>query len=296
VLNPVYYAVSAVMWFWHQVFGLLLGPADGAAWALAVVFLVLTLRAVMIKPFLAQVRSGHAMRLLAPRLAELRAEHADDPARLVRETTALQRAHGVSVLGGLVPALLQIPVFLGLLHVLRSFNRPGLSFAQNAALPNYVFGTDEVRSFLDARLFGAPLSSYVSMPQQLLDSFGAHVGQWEVVAVAVPLMVLAAVATHFSARLSVARQPLDGPTASIMRWTPWIFPLGALGGGLFFPFPIAILLYWFTQNVWTLVQQHLVFRRMDAEPARVGATDGAVRTPTRERRAGRRRRRGSPRE
>jgi YidC/Oxa1 family membrane protein insertase len=296
VLNPVYYAVSAVMWFWHQVFGLLLGPADGAAWALSVVFLVLTLRAVMIKPFLAQVRSGRAMRMLAPRLAELRAEHADDPARLLRETTALQRAHGVSVLGGLVPALLQIPVFLGLLHVLRSFNRPGPSFAQNAALPNYAFGADEVRSFLDARLFGVPLSSYVSMPQQLLDTFGAHVGQWEVVAVAVPLMVLAAVATHFTARLSLARQPLDGPAASIMRWTPWIFPLGVLGGGLFFPFPIAILLYWFTQNVWTLVQQHLVFRRMDAEPARVGATDGAVRTPTRERRAGRRRRRGSPRE
>jgi YidC/Oxa1 family membrane protein insertase len=76
-----------------------------------------------------------------------------------------------------------MPVFLALLHVLRYFNRPGLGFEQNAAIPNYVFGPDEVRSFLEARLFGAPLSSYIVMPQSLLDSFGAHVQRWEVVAV-----------------------------------------------------------------------------------------------------------------
>ena len=38
---------------------------------------------------------------------------------------ALQREHGVSPLGGFLPALLQIPVFLGLYHVLKSFNRTG---------------------------------------------------------------------------------------------------------------------------------------------------------------------------
>ncbi|WP_300013771.1 membrane protein insertase YidC [Pseudonocardia sp.] len=266
LLDPLYYAVSAVMWFWHEVLGLLLGPASGVAWALAVVLLVLTLRAVMIRPFLSSVRSGRRMRAIAPQLAELRRRHRDDPARLVQETRALQGAHGVSTLGALLPALLQIPVFLGLLHVLHGFNRPGLSFEQNAALPNYAFAPDEVRSFLQARLFGAPLSSYLSMPQDLLHSFGVHVARWEVAAVALPLMLLAAVATHFSARHSLAQQTLEGPAASIMRWTPWVFPLGAVLGGLFFPFPVAILLYWFTNNVWTLVQQRIVFRRVAAEP------------------------------
>jgi YidC/Oxa1 family membrane protein insertase len=266
LFDPLYYVVSAVMWFWHEVFGLLLGPASGVAWALAVVFLVLTLRAVMIKPFLSSMRSARRMRAIAPQLTELRKKHRDDPARLVQATRALQGAHGVSPLGALLPALLQLPVFLGLLHVLHGFNRPGLSFEQNAALANYAFAPDEVRSFLEARLFGAPLSSYLSMPQDLLDAFGMHVERWEVVAVALPLMLLAAVATHFSARHSLAQQTLEGPAASIMRWTPWIFPLGAIVGGLFFPFPVAILLYWFTNNVWTLVQQRIVFRRVAAEP------------------------------
>lgn len=273
MLDPVYYAVSAVMWCWHQLFGYLLGPSSGIAWALSVVFLVLTLRALMIKPFLAQMRSARAMRAIAPQLAELRKLHADDRPRLMQETKALQSAHGVSTLGGCLPPLLQLPVFLGLLHVLRYFNRPGLTFEQNAAIPNYVFAPDQVRSFLEARLFGAPLSSYLSMPQQLLDSFGGHVERWEVVAVAVPLMLVAAVATHFSARHSVQQQSPQGPAASFMRLTPWIFPLGALIGGVFFPFPIAILVYWLTNNAWTLVQQRIVFTRLAkaAEPAAVVA-------------------------
>lgn len=287
MLNFLYYPVSAVMWFWHQAFALVLGPSSGFAWALSVVFLVLTLRAVMIKPFLSQVRSGRRMRALAPQLAEIRKRHANDKQKMLAETQKLQKEHGVSTLGGCLPLLIQMPVFLALLHVLRYFNRPGLTFEQNAAIGNYVFGPDEVRSFLEARLFGAPLSSWVSMPQSLLDSFGSHVERWEVVVVAVPLMLLAAVATHITARNS-QRQQLAAQTAppepgtqaaqmaGFMKLTPWIFPLGVILGGLFFTFPIAILLYWLTNNGWTMVQQHLVHKAMDREEAAQAEQKAAV--------------------
>ncbi|MBN9099475.1 MULTISPECIES: membrane protein insertase YidC [unclassified Pseudonocardia] len=245
MLDPVYVAVSFVLWCWHQLFGLLLGPVSGAAWALSVVFLVLTLRALLIRPALAQARSGRAMRALAPQLAELRRRHAGDPARLARETAALQKANGVSVWSTLLPAVVQLPVVLGLLHVLHAIA---------AGSTDYALGAGEVSSFLAARLFGAPLSGYLSMPQQALDALGT--GRLDVALVAVPLMLLAAAATFFSAR-HAARQP-DAP--AYLRWTPWVLPLGALVGGAFFPLPIGILLYWLTQNVWTLVQQHLVTR------------------------------------
>jgi YidC/Oxa1 family membrane protein insertase len=245
LFDPLYFAVSGVMWCWHQLFGFLLGPASGAAWALSVVFLVLTLRALLIRPFLAQVRSARVMRELAPQLTELRTRHAADPARLLQESSALQRAHGVSAASTLLPMLLQAPVFLGLLHVLTHFD---------AASANFAFGPEEVGSFLEARLFGVPLSAYLSMPQ--LDVFGVE--RWEVAAVTVPLILLAALATHLTARLSLRQQPADGPLAGIMRWTPWVFPLGVLVGGAFFPFPVAILLYWLTNSAWTLGQQWLV--------------------------------------
>ncbi len=265
MLEPIYLAVSAVMRAWHQLFALLLGPADGVAWALSVVFLVLTLRALMIKPFLTSVRSARAVRALGPQLAELRRRHAHDREALVRETRALHAAHGVSPLGGILPALLQLPVFVGLLHVLNGFNRPGLSFEENAALAHYAFPPADVRSFLEARLFGVPLSASIATPQDLLDGFGGSVERWEVVAVALPLLLLAAVATHVTARHSLAQNPPDGPAAAVLRWTPWILPLGVVVGGLLLPFPVAILLYWLTNNTWTLAQQWLVHRRTAAD-------------------------------
>ena len=62
MLDVFYYPVSALMWVWHTLFALVLGPSSGLAWALSVVFLVLTLRALMIKLFLVQMRSARAMR------------------------------------------------------------------------------------------------------------------------------------------------------------------------------------------------------------------------------------------
>ena len=280
MLDVLYYPVSAVMWLWHTLFALVLGPSSGVAWALSVIFLVLTLRALLIKPFLVQMRSVRAMRALAPEMAALRARHGDDRRALAEETQKLQRTHGVNPLLALAPVLIQVPVFLALLHVLRYFNRPGLTFEQNAAIPNYVFGPAQVRSFLEARLFGAPLSAYVRMPQDLLDSFGGHVDRIDVVAVAVPLMVLAAVATHLTARASLRHNasavPLEEAAVTgstemamkFMRLTPWIFPAGVLLGGLVAAFPVAILLYWLANNLWTLAQQHVVFRTLAAEEAR----------------------------
>jgi YidC/Oxa1 family membrane protein insertase len=52
-----------------------------------------------------------------------------------------------------------------------------------------------------------------------------------------------------------------------MRLTPWIFPAGVLLGGLVAAFPVAILLYWLTNNLWTLAQQHVVYRKLAAEEA-----------------------------
>jgi YidC/Oxa1 family membrane protein insertase len=206
------------------------------------------------------------MAAIAPQLADLRRRHRDDPARLVAETRRLQAAHGAGTGGALLPALVQAPVFLALLHVLNGFNRPGLGFAQNAAIPNYLFGPAEVRSFLEARLFGSPLSAYLSMPQDLLDSFGAPVERLDVVLVAVPLLLLSALATHLTSRAALRQQPPAGPAAALLRAMPWVLPLGVLAGGVLLPFPVAIGVYWLTSNAWTLAQQHVVHRRLDRAP------------------------------
>jgi YidC/Oxa1 family membrane protein insertase len=280
MLDIICYPVSAILWFWHKIFAFILqSPDSGIGWALAVVFLVFTLRLILIRPYIKQVRTQRQMQNLQPRIKELQRKHKGDRQRLSTEMQALQRDHGVNPLLGCLPVLLQIPVFFGLFHVLRSFNRTGggtgipfldsnpLTIEENADTPNYIFSASDVQSFLDAKLFGAPLSATLTMPVEQLEAFG-DVSRLAITLVAIPLMVIAAVATHFTARANLARSAATSSTphmAMINSLALWVFPVGAIVGGPFLP--IAIGIYWVANNGWTLAQQHWVLRRLDAEEA-----------------------------
>jgi len=269
VLNFIYYPVSAILWFWHKAFGYLLGPGNGFGWALAVVFLVFTLRAVLFKPFVSQVRSMRKMQEFAPEIQKLKKKYGDDKQKMAAEMQKLQSEHGVNPLGGCLPVLVQIPVFIGLFHVLRSFNRPSLSPEMNRQTANYVFSALDVQSFLDARVFGVPLSAFITEPTELLTRYG-DISRWQIAVVAVPLTIVAGVLTHLTAKQSVARQnPAQiaaNPQAAMMnKLMVWLFPVGVVAGGPFFP--LAILMYWLSNNLWTLGQQRVVYQRIEAEDA-----------------------------
>ncbi|WP_067810242.1 membrane protein insertase YidC [Nocardia beijingensis] len=277
MLDFIYYPVSWILWFWHRVFGFAFGADNGLTWALAVVFLVFTLRLVLYKPFVKQVRTTKQMQELQPQIKELQKKYKNDRQKMAVEMQKLQKENGFNPLMGCLPILAQVPVFLGLFHVLRSFNRTGhgigqlgMTPEQNANTANYVFSATDVQSFLAARIFGAPISAWITIPTPQLQAFADYGGvptKLSIALVAIPLMVIAGVATHFNARASVARQTPEAaanPQAAMMnKLALWVFPLGVLVGGPFLP--IAILLYWVSNNIWTYGQQHLVFGRMAKE-------------------------------
>ncbi|ADG78521.1 Membrane protein insertase YidC OS=Tsukamurella paurometabola (strain ATCC 8368 / DSM / CCUG 35730 / CIP 100753 / JCM 10117 / KCTC 9821 / NBRC 16120 / NCIMB 702349 / NCTC 13040) OX=521096 GN=Tpau_1908 PE=3 SV=1 [Tsukamurella paurometabola] len=277
MLDVVYYPISALLWLWHRVFGAFLGADNGFAWALSVVFLVFTVRAVLLWPGLVSARAGRRLERMRPELDKLRRKHGKDPQKLALETQKLQREHGVRPLLGCLPALAQIPVFFGLYHVLRSFNRTGTGLGQlgltpdqNANTANYVFSATDVQSFLSARLFGAPISVSISSSDTVLASFAQFGGipsLTTIAAVAIPLMAIACLATHINARFSVRHQAIDPTSAmqsDLMRTLMlWVMPLGSIISGPILP--IAILLYWVANNVWTYGQQQLVHFVLERE-------------------------------
>ncbi len=265
-LDYVYYPVSGIMWLWYKAFGLLLGPANFFTWALSVVFLVFTLRALLYKPFVKQIRTTRQMQELQPQIKALQKKYGKDRQKMALEMQKLQREHGFNPILGCLPMLAQVPVFLGLFHVLRSFNRTstgigqlGLSPDLNRQLGNYFFSAADVGNFLDANLFGAPLGA--TMIQRTgLDAF-AEFNRVSVIAVGVPIMIAAGIATYFNSRASVARQSPEAAanpqTAMMNKLALYVFPLGVVVGGPFLP--LAIILYWFSNNIWTFGQQHYVF-------------------------------------
>ncbi|MDI3313245.1 MAG: membrane protein insertase YidC [Mycobacterium sp.] len=271
-LDIVYYPVSAIMWLWYKTFGFVLGPSSFFTWALSVMFLVFTLRALLYRPFVRQIRTTRQMQELQPQIKALQKKYGKDRQRMALEMQKLQREHGFNPILGCLPMLAQIPVFLGLYHVLRSFNRttggfgqPHLSVAENRATGNYVFSPADVGHFLDANLFGAPIGAYMTQ-RTGLDAF-TEFSRPAVIAVGVPLMIVAGIATHFNSRASVSRQSPEAAanpqTAMMNKMALYVFPLGVIVGGPFLP--LAIIVYWVSNNIWTFFQQHHVFAMIERE-------------------------------
>ncbi|ANR91563.1 membrane protein insertase YidC [Mycobacterium avium] len=271
-LDFVYYPVSWIMWVWYKLFAAMLGPSNFFAWALSVIFLVFTLRALLYKPFVRQIRTTRQMQELQPQIKALEKKYGKDRQRMALEMQKLQREHGFNPILGCLPMLAQIPVFLGLYHVLRSFNRttggfgqPHLSVVQNRLTGNYVFTPTDVGHFLDANLFGAPIGAFMTQ-RTGLDAF-TYFSRPAVIAVGLPVMILAGVATYFNSRASVARQSPEAAanpqTAMMNKLALYVFPLGVVVGGPFLP--LAIILYWFANNIWTFGQQHYVFGMIEKE-------------------------------
>ncbi|MFC0115716.1 membrane protein insertase YidC [Kibdelosporangium aridum] len=256
MLDFINYPVSFILWCWHKVFGAVFGPTSGVAWLLGIVFLTFTVRAILIKPFVKQVRSMRKMQEFAPEIKKLQQKYKNDRQKLAQEMQKLQSQHGVNPLGSCLPMLLQIPVFFGLNNVLRGF-------VPNAT-GNYYFGADEVESYLHANLFGARLSNYIAQASNEMTSLGGNLQS--VIIVSAPLMVIASIATHFTAKHNVARQNPATATAQtgiMNKITLWVFPLGVLVFGAFFP--IGLLIYWLSNNIWTLGQQWLIYKKIDRE-------------------------------
>ena len=80
-------------------------------------------------------------------------------------------------------------------------------------------------------------------------------------------MIAAGIATYFNSRASVARQSPEAAanpqTAMMNKLALYVFPLGVVVGGPFLP--LAIILYWFANNIWTFGQQHYVFGKIEQE-------------------------------
>jgi YidC/Oxa1 family membrane protein insertase len=270
-LDYLYYPVSGIMWVWHKVFGAVLGPDNVWAWVLSVIFLIFTLRALLFKPFMKQMDSQLKMQAVQPEMKKLREKYKDDRQRLAEEMMKLNKEAGVNPVSGCLPALVQAPVFIALFHVLRMF-RPivtsdGFAYRDNV----YFFGSTDVQSFSNAKFFGhAPLGSFMTMPADEL-SFMHGDRAW-VIAIGIPLTIMAGIATHLTSRRSVARQAQlstsglpTGQAAMMNKLMLYVFPLFVIVGGPFFP--LAILIYWLANNSWTFGQLWLAHRIQDKRKA-----------------------------
>jgi YidC/Oxa1 family membrane protein insertase len=246
IITPLYYAISVVLVGWHHVFSLILPADSGWSWALSIIGLTVLIRALLIPLFVKQIKSSRNMQLLQPRVKELQKKYGHDRQRLSEETMKLYKETGTNPFASCLPLLLQMPIFLSLFRLL---NHAAHGEAKG------VLSESDVLHLSSAKIFGAKLA----------DSF-TKAESWHVQVLAGFLVVAMTTTTFLTQRQLMSKNmPADamsGPYAQQQKMLLYVLPLVFAVGGI--AFPIGVLLYWTTSNLWTMSQQFYVIRNNPA--------------------------------
>jgi len=250
LIYPLEWVVAAIMVVWHKAFSFIgLDPAGGAAWGLSIVGLVVTIRVILIPLFVKQIKASRAMQMIAPELKAVQAKYKgkkDQASReaMSRETMELYAKHRTNPFSSCMPMLVQAPIFFALFQVLNTKLKSG---GIGLLTPELAAQAE------DATIFGAKLS----------ESFLQTTGNPSAKIVSA-VLIIAMVATTFLTQRQLTRKnmpkaALEGPMARqqqlIMYALPFIFIITGPN------FPVGVLIYWTTTNLWTMGQQYYVIKR-----------------------------------
>lgn len=271
ILNPLFEAVAWVMMQIHAGLSHLFGVSSGVTWGLSIVLLVVLMRLIMVPLFIKQRNSMQKMQSHMPQLAEIRKKYKNDKQRLNEETMKFYKENGINPLGGCLPLVAQLPVFWALFNVLRAIAdwTPGHT-------PSYGLTIPVVESARQAHVFGVTLADTFLRPVPG-ESLTSRI-------IIVVFVLISAATTFLTMRQSKRRgmmnqgpppdpdQPGAAAAQAMSKNMMYIAPFFALTG-LYWQF--GLVLYWVTTNVWTLGQQHFLFRSL---PVVGSATVGASAT------------------
>ncbi|MGZ4619888.1 MAG: membrane protein insertase YidC, partial [Frankiaceae bacterium] len=286
MLNPLYNIVGKTIGFFHgAIFSHIFGYNSFFAWALSIVLLTMVVRLILFPLFVKQIKSQRTMQVMQPRIKEIREKYKHDKQKMNEELMALQKEHGNPLLGCL-PIFAQIPLFIALFHVLRAlqprhidpatlaqYHCPGTF--KNISGTGYILvetsGLDckQVTSFANAKLFDVSLSASFRSPASLLQYL--DISGTAVKIFAGVLIVLMCTTTFLTQKQIIGRQgPVDAQQRMQQRIILYLIPAGLLFSGTLFP--LGVLLYWLTTNLWSMGQQFFVLKRMP--PPGVAMTKG----------------------
>jgi YidC/Oxa1 family membrane protein insertase len=249
ILVPLYYAISAVLIGWHWLFSLVLPYDGGMSWVLSIVGLTVVIRAALIPLFVKQINASRNMQLIQPKVKELQKKYGHDREKLAQETMALYRESGTNPFASCLPLLVQSPIFIALFRLLDRAAKSGTA--------NGFMTEKQAGSFGHAKLF-----DHIPIKDTFLHSNGLVSVQ-----ILAAVLVVAMTVTTFTTQrqLMTKNMPKDamtGPYAQQQKMLLYVLPVVFAVGGI--AFPIGVLCYWTTTNLWTMGQQFYVIRRNPA--------------------------------
>ena len=252
ILDPLYNLVSGIIVLFHNLLSPLFGEDSGVTWSLSIMGLVVIIRIVLIPLFVKQIKSQRALTALQPHMKEIQKKYKDDRQKQSEEMMKLYKEHKTNPLASCFPILAQAPIFFALFTVLNGIaakTDEGVS----APIGRGFLKGEYLDSAAQATFFGAKIS------QSFLGTTDLNVR-----IVTVILIIFMSATTFTTQRqLMVKGMPKMDASNNMMlqqqKIMLYAFPVIFAVSGV--NFPVGVLIYWSTTNLWTWGQQYYVIKR-----------------------------------
>ena len=206
--------------------------ALGLSYGMAIIAITVIIKLLFWPLTQASTRSMKRMQALQPQMKAIQEKFKDDPAKMNKKTMEFMKEHKVSPLGGCLPLVLQVPVFIGFFQMVRSaIELRGASFlwAYDLSRPDTIF---------------------------VIPGMGFNVN---------PLPLLMGGTMLWQASLTPPSPGMDPGQQKIMKYFPLIFLF------MLYNYSAGLTLYWTVQNLLSIAQMKLTKAAAD-KPAGVSAS------------------------
>jgi YidC/Oxa1 family membrane protein insertase len=234
----------------------------GSSWGLAIVYLTVIVRAVLVPLTYRQLKSMQEMQRLAPEMSKIKERYKDDKQRQQQELMKFYQENKINPLASCLPLLLQLPVFVALFYMLREDLKKhicpgGMVEAYNhqaAKLAHHAHQISEVpSSFISSTTCGQTPEPHSAKFLFIPDITSKATG------IALIVLIVLYVGSQLGSTL-IATASADPNQRRLMLLLPVIFVV------ILYRYPAGLLVYWITTNMWTIGQQSIIRRRLPPPP------------------------------
>lgn len=266
-------------------------PVVGGSYGGAIILLTLIVMVLLMPLTLKATRSTIKMTQVQPELKKLQKKHKDDRETLNQEMMKLYSENGINPVGGCLPMLAQLPVFLVLFQVLRGLTRR-ISDQPFFEAANLVRETNGLVAATGNEISPRFISEDSQMYQDLAGQTEMKFGPLDLAAEArdvlsesiisgipyVLLIILVVGTSYYQQRQVSSRRGNDAPVMNpqqqmLLRFLP------LLSGFWSFLFPAGLVLYWATSNTFRIGQQAYITRQIYGVETEQGKHVVTLKTP-----------------
>ncbi|MDR1861463.1 MAG: membrane protein insertase YidC [Candidatus Ancillula sp.] len=246
IFMPIEWLVSYIFYGIHEVLAVFLGSGPGGAWILSIAFLTILIRICILPLFIKSIHSTRKLQTLQPQMRAIQKKYKgkkDQASReaMSRETMALYQEHGANPMGGCLPLLIQSPFFIALWQMLSNLKNISNGDLEPLGPINQQLASD----FEHSSFFGISVADTLQTVEGTLGRV-----------IIIIMIAIMCIVMFCSQRLVMLKNmPIaakEGPQFKMQQSMVYIFPFMYIFSGAVFP--VGMLIYMMTTNLWTLGQ------------------------------------------